>query len=86
MVNSIDAAIKTCKGESEIFFIGGAELYQQALSVANRLYLTEIQAEFNGDAYFPEFEPGIWKETQREKHNIDLPGNLEYHFVVYDRV
>ena len=85
VVNSIESAIQTCKNESEIFFIGGAELYTQALGVANRIYLTEIQVEFEGDAYFPEFDRAIWKETSRE-HSMVLPGDLEYHFVVYDRI
>ena len=85
VVNSINTAIETCKGEGEIFFIGGAELYTQALSVAQRIYLTEIQAEFDGDAYFPEFDRAIWKETSREP-GIVLPGDLEYHFVIYDRI
>ena len=69
--------------ESEAFVIGGADLYQQALPVADRLYLTEITAEFAGDVFFPSFSPSEWQEVSRSplfKHE-----GLEYTFAVYRR-
>jgi len=83
--NSIDAAIQASAGDDEIFFVGGAELYSQALAFADRLYLTEIQKDFEGDAHFPSFDYNQWQEIQREKHKVDEPDGLEYHFVVYDK-
>ncbi len=85
IANSIDAAIHASASDNEIFFVGGAELYSQALAVADRLYLTEIQKDYEGDAHFPEFDYNQWHEVKREKHKVDEPDGLAYHFVVYDR-
>ena len=84
-VNSLDAALTVSHGDAEVFFVGGAELYRQALPIAHRIYLTEIQRVFDGDAFFPEFDKSQWVETAREKHRTDGPNGFEYHFVIYDR-
>lgn len=84
-VNSLEAALTVSHGEAEVFFVGGAELYRQALSIAHRIYLTEIQRVFDGDAFFPEFDQSQWNETAREKHRTDGPNGFEYHFEIYDR-
>ena len=84
IAGSVDEAIAACKGDEEIFFVGGAELYSQALSHGDRLYLTEIQQEYEGDARFPEYDRSQWQEVSREKH-VDEESQLEYHFVTYDR-
>lgn len=84
-VNSIDAALTVCHGDSEVFFVGGAELYAQALHIAHRIYLTEIKRDFPGDAYFPPFDPSQWDEVSREKHTTTNSEPYDYHFVVYDR-
>jgi len=80
---SIDAAIAACGEDPEIFFVGGAALYSQILPRADRLYLTEIQAEYAGDAWFPEFDRADWREVERQE-NIS-PDGLGYHFVTYER-
>ncbi len=79
----IDAAITACGEDPEIFFVGGAEMYAQVLPRADRLYLTEIQAEYEGDAWFPEFDHTAWKAVDRQVH-VNA-GGLGYHFVVYER-
>jgi len=84
-VNSLDAALTVSHGDPEVFFVGGAELYRQALAIAHRIYLTEIQRVFDGDAFFPEFDKNQWVETARDKHRTEGPNGFEYHFVVYDR-
>ena len=53
--HTLDQAIAACNGDDEIFVIGGAELYAQALPIADRLYITEIQKAVRGDAYFSDF-------------------------------
>ena len=83
VVNSIEEAIAACGSDDEIFFIGGAEVYRQALNVADRIYLTEIQAEFNGDAWFPELDMNLWQETGRRPCKSE--SGLEYDFLIYDR-
>lgn len=76
-------AIEACGDDPEVFCVGGAEIYAQALPLADRLYLTEIQAEYAGDAYFPTIDRKLWQETGRERH-VSADG-LGYDFVIYDR-
>lgn len=83
-VPSIEAALAACDGDTEVFFVGGANLYAQALSRAQRLYVTEIQADYEGDARFPAFTRTDWRETARESHVGQ--NDLAYDFVVYERV
>lgn len=81
---SLEAAIAACAGTAdEIFVIGGAQIYAEALPLAERLYLTEIGAEFPGDARFPAFDRDAWRETSRERHS---GGNgIGFDFAVYER-
>jgi len=85
MANSLQQAIDACTGDSEIFVVGGAELYTQALPLADTLYLTEIQQEVKGDAHFPEFNNKEWQEISRDCHHQLQPQPLDYHFVTYRR-
>lgn len=84
VANSIPEALAACAGDPEVFFIGGAQLYEQALPLADRLYLTEIHAEFAGDAWFPQFERTDWEEFSRSPR-YDEASALNYDFVVYQR-
>lgn len=89
IVHSVENALQACKQVStlnqEHFIIGGAEIFQQTLKICQRMYITEIQRDFEGDTFFPEFDPNDWKETQRDKHYSDQDNNIEYHFIVLDR-
>jgi dihydrofolate reductase len=85
VTHSLQEAIAACTGDNEIFIVGGAELYAQALSLANTIYLTEIQQDVSGDAHFPHFPPGDWSETARTPHSQERPQPLQYHFVTYQR-
>lgn len=89
VVSSIDDALLMCEKirsiNGENFIIGGEELYRQTLKICQRIYITEIQRDFEGDVYFPEVDPNEWEETQRDKHISENDTNLEYHFVVLDR-
>ncbi len=84
VAHSIESALTMCSNRDEIFFIGGEQLYRQALPLADRLYLTEIEAQIEGDAWFPEFDNAEWQETQREPHYDDISG-FRYSFVIYQR-
>ncbi len=86
IANSLEAAIAACAGETEIFIVGGAEIYAQALSYADTLYLTEIQQDVVGDAHFPAFKRSEWQEVSRETHQQETPQALCYHFVCYQRL
>ncbi|MCR6652820.1 MAG: dihydrofolate reductase [Cellvibrionaceae bacterium] len=91
VVNSLEAAID-CAAEiarrvdkKEIMLIGGASLYQQALPLAQRLYLTEVHADIPGDAFFPPITPGEWSEISREEWPADEKNPLACSFVGYER-
>ena len=71
--------------DRQIFVIGGAEIYRQTLPLCQRLYLTEIQQDFEGDTFFPEYDHDDWQEISREIHHKTGGNGLEYHFVMLDR-
>ena len=82
--NTFEAAIAACNGTTdEVFVIGGAQIYAEALPLAQRLYLTEIRRAFEGDARFPDWDRTVWREVAREAHRTG--DGLEYEFAVYDR-
>ena len=85
VTNSLSEAIAACADDSEIFIVGGAELYTQALPLADTIYLTEIQQEIIGDAHFPAFQQKEWHEIAREPHTQEIPQHLSYHFVTLQR-
>lgn len=73
VVNTLEAALETARGvvkdlDPEIIIGGGAEIYQQALPHADKLYLTYIHKTIEGDTFFPDFCKGDWQETAREDH------------------
>ena len=70
---------------TEMMIIGGAQLYAETLSIADRLYLTEVHAEVKGDTSFPDFIRADWHEVQRESFKADEKNEYDYSFVVYDR-
>lgn len=78
---AIDAAVAS--GTDEVFVIGGADIYRQALPLAHRLQLTEIDQDYLGDVCFPDLEPGEWLEVMRESHHSTNEPN--YAFVTYER-
>jgi len=86
VVHSLDQALAACADAQHVYVIGGAELYREALALAQSLELTEIHAEFEGDAWFPQIDPGQWREAAREVHagGADVP--YRYDFVRYERV
>lgn len=84
VVASLTEALTVAASAPEICIIGGGELYQQAITVATCLSLTEIDADFVGDAYFPEVSPTHWQEISRERH-FNEAGPWHYDFVEYQR-
>ncbi|MDP2785858.1 MAG: dihydrofolate reductase [Sulfurimicrobium sp.] len=86
VVHSLDKAVAACEGDAEAFFIGGADLYRQALDIAQRLYLTEVKTAVEGDAWFPEFDRIVWNEVTRTRCLADEKNPYDYDFVVFERV
>ncbi|MFH2134641.1 MAG: dihydrofolate reductase [Pseudomonadota bacterium] len=85
VAHSLPEAIKLCANDEEVFIVGGAEIYTQALPLADTLYITEIQQDVDGDAHFPAFDRNAWQETAREVRSQTEPQALQYHFVTYRR-
>jgi len=85
VVRSVDEALCAATGDPEIFVIGGATIYAQTLSRADRLYMTIIDAEIPGDTLFPEFDENAWMETAREQHAADERNPYNYTFITLER-
>ena len=83
LASTLNDAILKAGDAEEVFVIGGAELYRLALPIADRLYLTEIDQDFEGDVYFPDIEEGNWEEASREIRKS--ASGIRYSFVRYRR-
>jgi dihydrofolate reductase len=69
----------------KIFIIGGAQIYKLSMPLADKLYVTEVKAHFEGDTFFDPILKSDWKEISRIAHNADEKNNYKYDFVVYQR-
>ena len=84
--HSLQDALDACHPDELVYVIGGASLYQQALPLADALYLTEIDAEASqADAWFPPIEPNVWYEKSRDARPADEKHPCPYAFVDYVR-
>lgn len=86
IAHSLEAAIAACRSADEIFVIGGGELYRAALPIADRIYLTTVEAEPAGDTFMPEFCLSDWRETSSQSFSADDKHPYAYRFAVLDRV
>jgi dihydrofolate reductase len=77
----LPTALEACAGSSEVFIIGGGELYREALPLAQRLYLTIVHVELDGDTLFPEIPAGEFQEMERRQVEDNFPSD----FVIYER-
>ena len=66
--------------------IGGGAVYEQALPLARRLYLTLVDGEFDGDAWFPEIDASRWREIETSQHRADERNPYDYRFVVLEKI
>ncbi len=83
IAHSLQAALMLCSGDNEPFVIGGAELYKDGLKHATKLYITEVQAEFAGDAFFSEINLSHWSLSEKKDHLA--ASGLEYSDLIYIR-
>ena len=80
----MDCRVKVAAKEDENpFILGGAEIYNQAIEIADQLDLTFVHHAFDADAFFPEIDTTIWKETLRENFKADEKNKYDYSFVTY---
>ena len=87
LADSLEAAVgmASSQGEDEAFVAGGAEIYALALPKADRLYLTQIEAAFDGDTWFPEIDPSDWSLVSEEYHAPSSGFAWPYTFQVFER-
>lgn len=77
--------IATKDNVDEIMIIGGAQIYEQSLKIADRLYLTQVHANLEGDAFFPVFNINEWQEVEREDFKACDKNPLDYSFIILDK-
>lgn len=92
VVGSLDAALKVAKdwargaeGADEICILGGGEVYRQALPVADRLYVTHVLADIDGDTTFPALDRSVWREISSQDHPAGEKDSHATRYAVYDR-
>lgn len=86
VVNSIKEALQKVPEEEDVMIVGGAGLYEQCLAFATLLQLTLVDANIDGDAFFPQWDENHWREKQREHHAADEKHAYAFDFVTLERV
>lgn len=86
VVNSLKKAIAICTKDEDIFIIGGGEIYQQSMSIANKIELTRVFTSPEADTFFPEINPEEWKLVFEEFHPKDEKHAFDFTFLTYIRL
>jgi dihydrofolate reductase len=87
IVHSLEDAIQVAAGDDEPFIAGGAQIFEQAIHRADRMYLTRVHAEIEGDTWFPDFDDvSEWQLTDAEHFDADEKNDYPFSFLTYDRV
>lgn len=86
VVTSIDQALQAAGEVEEVMVIGGASFYAQMLPMASRLYLTQVDIEVDGDAWFPDYKPADWDWVEEHHHPADEKNSHPMTFQILDRV
>ncbi len=85
VVDSIDKALQAVENADEVMIIGGASFYEQMISRADRMYLTFVDAECEGDAWFPQFDIRDWDVISESSYKSDPKNNYDFSIKVYQR-
>lgn len=86
VATSIADALNKVTSDTEVFFIGGEQIYKAALDYVDTLYVTRVHHTFEGDAFFPEIDSALWKLTASERHQADEKNEYDYTFETYCRI
>ena len=84
--HSLDEAIAMAEGDEEAFIIGGAQIYRAALAVADRMYITRVERDYEGDTSFPEVDYSQWQLVSEERHERGEEYEWPFSFLTYDRL
>ncbi|WED42651.1 dihydrofolate reductase [Legionella cardiaca] len=85
VTDSLDKALAITSGVPEVMIIGGASIYEQAISIASQLYLTVIHHHFAADVFFPRFDPKEWELREKNFYSQDEKNNYDMTFYCYER-
>jgi dihydrofolate reductase len=83
---SLDEALSRAAGDDEVFVVGGAEIYILALPRADRLYVTWVDADVEGDTFFPQVDWAQWRLVSEESHSADARNEYPFRFAIYTRI
>jgi dihydrofolate reductase len=86
VVNSLGQALLAAAGDNEVFVIGGEEIFRLAMAHADRIYLTIVQAEFEGDTFMPSIDPAHWRKASSESHPATDTSPLAWGFEIHERI
>jgi dihydrofolate reductase len=82
---SLEAALALLPASDESFIIGGAQVYEAAIPKADRIYLTQVEADLDGDTHFPELSGAAWHQSNKETHSADSDNQYDYTFITLER-
>jgi len=85
ILHSLQDAINIAKNDSEVFIIGGGEIYKQAMPIADRIYLTKVHHLFDGDTFFPEINMKDWTEVSRKDFESDEKNKYAFSILILER-
>lgn len=85
MARSFEEALLLAKNVTEVFVIGGGQVYNQAISKADKIYLTKVHGSFEGDVFFPKIDEQKWRLSDIEKLNKDSDNSYDYDFLIYEK-
>lgn len=83
--HSLEEAIRLAEGDEEIFVIGGAQIYREALRIADRMYITRVMHDYEGDTSFPDIDLSEWELVAEEKHDRGEEYEYPFAFLTYER-
>ncbi|MCH5334837.1 MAG: dihydrofolate reductase [Alistipes sp.] len=86
VAHSLAEAVAPFAADAEVFIIGGAQIYAEALPVADRLYITRVGREYKGDTSFPEYDESCWRLVSAERFKCGEKFDAPFAFEVYERV
>ena len=85
LAHSLEEAVRMAGDDSEIFIIGGAQIYKEALSIADRLYITRVERDYEGETSFPEVDMSQWRLVDEMRHERGEEFEYPFAFLTYDR-
>jgi len=86
LVHSVDEALAVCAGEADVSIIGGGQVYAEAMSRTDRIYLTRIHLDVDGDTFLPELKASEWHEVERRRFARGERDDAEFTLIVMDRM